>query len=119
MTTATINVTLRLDKNLKEQADEFFNNLGLSLNSAINMFIKQSLRERQLPFLPSLNTPNAETRAALDEADRMLKDPYLKTYSVDDLLTELKNNAPRHSNIPISQRLQTRNQTRQRHSEVG
>ena len=90
MTTATINVTLRLDKNLKEQADEFFNNLGLSLNSAINMFIKQSLRERQLPFLPSLNTPNAETRAALDEADRMLKDPHLKTYSVDDLLTELK-----------------------------
>lgn len=73
MTTATINVTLRLDKNLKEQADEFFNNLGLSLNSAINMFIRQSLRERQLPFLPSLNTPNAETRAALDEADRMLK----------------------------------------------
>ena len=68
MTTATINVTLRLDKNLKEQADEFFNNLGLSLNSGINMFIKQSLRERQLPFLPSLNTPNAETRAALDEA---------------------------------------------------
>ena len=50
----------------------------------------QPLRERQLPFPPSLNTPNAETRAALDEADRMLKDPHLKTYSVDDLLTELK-----------------------------
>ena len=54
------------------------------------LLTKQSLRERQLPFLPSLNTPNAETRAALDEADRMLKDTHLKTYSVDDLLTELK-----------------------------
>lgn len=50
----------------------------------------QSLRERRLPFPPSLNTPNAETRAALDEADRMLKAPHSKTYSVDDLLTELK-----------------------------
>lgn len=55
MSTATVNVTFRLEKSLKEQADEFFSQLGLSLNSAVTMFIKQSLRERQLPFLPSLN----------------------------------------------------------------
>ncbi len=90
MNAATVNVTFRLEKSLKEQADEFFSQLGLSLNSAVNMFIKQSLRERQLPFLPSLNTPNAETTAALEEADRMLKDPNLKTYDVDDLLSNLK-----------------------------
>ena len=89
MTAATINVTFRLDKSLKEQADEFFSQLGLSLNSAVNMFIKQSLRERQLPFRPSLNTPNAETIAAFKEADRMLKDPNLKTYDVDELLSDL------------------------------
>lgn len=89
MTVATVNVTFRVKKSLKEQADELYEKLGLSLNAAVNMFLQQSVRERQVPFLPTLNTPNAETIKAFEEADRMLKNPNLKRYSVEDAFKEL------------------------------
>lgn len=47
---ANINVTIRMDEKLKAQADELFNDLGLSLSSAITMFVKQAVREQRIPF---------------------------------------------------------------------
>lgn len=47
---ANINVTLRIDEQLKKQADELFSDFGLSLNAAMTMFIKQSVREQRIPF---------------------------------------------------------------------
>lgn len=46
----TTNVTIRMDKKLKKQADELFDDLGISLSAAITMFIKQSIREQRIPF---------------------------------------------------------------------
>ena len=45
-----INVNIRIDKDIKEQADKLFNELGLNFTTAINAFVKQSLRERAIPF---------------------------------------------------------------------
>ena len=47
---ANINVTIRMDEQLKAQADELFTDLGLSLSSAITMFAKQAVREQRIPF---------------------------------------------------------------------
>ena len=47
---ANINVTIRMDEQLKAQADELFSDLGLSLSSAIAMFAKQAVREQRIPF---------------------------------------------------------------------
>lgn len=52
---ANVNVTLRIDEQLKKQADELFSDFGLSLNSAMTMFIKQSVREQRIPFEISRN----------------------------------------------------------------
>ena len=49
-TMANINVTIRMDENLKLQSEELFKDLGFSLSAAINMFIKQSVREQRIPF---------------------------------------------------------------------
>ena len=45
---ATVNVTIRMDENLKKQADELFSDLGLSLSVAITMFAKQAVREQRI-----------------------------------------------------------------------
>ena len=45
-----INVNIRMDSDVKENADALFNELGFSLTTAINAFVKQSLRERAIPF---------------------------------------------------------------------
>jgi|GEM_PF-5795817 len=45
-----INVNIRMDKDIKEQADSLFNELGFNMTTAINAFVRQALRERAIPF---------------------------------------------------------------------
>ena len=50
----TTNLNIRMDKELKEQAEIFFNELGLNMSSAFNIFVRQSLRQGKIPFEISL-----------------------------------------------------------------
>lgn len=65
-----VNVTFRVDENLKKQADALFSELGLNLSTAFNIFLRQSVREQQIPFQVSKNVPNAQTLAAIDAAEK-------------------------------------------------
>lgn len=49
--------SVRLDPDLKEEAIELFNQLGLTLSSAVNVFLRQSLREQGIPFIVSMDNP--------------------------------------------------------------
>ena len=46
----TINVTIRLDRDIKEQAEKMFNDFGMNLSTALNIFVRQALREGKIPF---------------------------------------------------------------------
>jgi DNA-damage-inducible protein J len=46
----TINVTIRLDRDLKEESELLFNGLGMNLSTAFNIFVRQSLRQGKIPF---------------------------------------------------------------------
>ena len=46
----TTNLNIRIDKNLKEQAENFFGELGLNMTTAFNIFVRQSLRQGKIPF---------------------------------------------------------------------
>jgi DNA-damage-inducible protein J len=46
----TINVTIRLDREVKEQAERMFNDFGMNLSTAFNIFARQSLRQGKIPF---------------------------------------------------------------------
>ena len=48
--TQTINVTIRLDRDVKENVEKLFNNLGMSMSTAFNVFARQSLRQGKIPF---------------------------------------------------------------------
>ena len=48
-----VNVTVRVDKDIKKQAEVLFNDLGLNLSSAINMFLHQAIAEQAIPFKPA------------------------------------------------------------------
>lgn len=47
---ANVNVTIRMDEQLKKQAEELFSDFGLSFNAAVTMFVKQAVREQRIPF---------------------------------------------------------------------
>ena len=89
--TNTTNISIRMDSDLKAKADAFFSELGMNLSTAFNIFVRQSLREGRIPFDISLNQPNAETIAAMLEAERIAKDPTVKGYTdLDQLFADLK-----------------------------
>jgi DNA-damage-inducible protein J len=48
---AGVNVTVRIDEETKRDFDVFCENVGISITTAFNMFIKATLRTRELPFI--------------------------------------------------------------------
>lgn len=87
----TTNISIRMDADLKSQADELFAELGMNISTAFNIFVRQSLREGGLPFDVTLNQPNKDTIAAMLEAERIAKDPSVKGYTdLNQLFADLK-----------------------------
>lgn len=87
----TTNISIRMDADLKAQADTLFTELGMNISTAFNIFVRQSLREGKIPFDISLNQPNKETMAAMLEAESIGKDPSVKGYTdLDELFSDLK-----------------------------
>ena len=68
---ATTNVSIRLDVELKRDAEELFDALGLNMTTAMTMFLKQALRAQGLPFdvKRGFSQPNANTIAAIDDVN--------------------------------------------------
>ena len=91
MAGTTTNISIRMDADLKAQADALFAELGMNLSTAFNIFVRQSLREGRIPFDISLDKPNKETITAMLEAERIAKDPSVKGYTdLDELFADLK-----------------------------
>ena len=85
------NVSIRMDADLKSQADALFGELGMNMSTAFNIFVRQAVREGRIPFEISLNQPNRETVAAMLEAEKIAKDPSVKSYTdMDALFAELR-----------------------------
>ncbi len=88
---ATTNLNIRIDEDLKRNAEEIFSALGLTTTAAFNIFVKAVVRQRGIPFDLSLNIPNADTLAAMAEVEAMKKNPAIgKAYnSVDEMLEDI------------------------------
>ena len=69
----TTNISIRMDADLKARADALFNELGMNLTTAFNIFVRQALREGGIPFAVRLEQPNKETVAAILEAERIAR----------------------------------------------
>lgn len=83
-------IQVRVDDAIKKEADKLFTDLGLDTPTAIRMFLKQAIMQHGLPFQVTQPVPNAETIAAMEEADRISRDPNVKGYTdVDEMMKEL------------------------------
>mgnify|MGYP000915794394 CR=1 FL=1 len=68
MSTATVKpTTVRIEEGLKEQATEFLDSVGLSLNSYLNLAVRQLVNQRKIPFdiVGRPEVPNEATRRAM------------------------------------------------------
>ena len=84
------NLNIRTDKDVKEQAEQLFAELGLNMTTAVNLFLRTAIRKRGISFDLLLDVPNDTTVAAIEEGKRLLNDPASPKYSnMEDLKAEL------------------------------
>ena len=87
----TANINIRTDSNLKKKADILYNRLGLNMSTAINMFLRESVRTNSLPLTLRLDEPNEDTLKAIEEGKKIIKDKNTKGYkNIKDLRKKLK-----------------------------
>ena len=53
-----INVTVRVDENIKKQSEQILNELGMNISTAFNIFMRTVARERRIPFEITLAEPD-------------------------------------------------------------
>jgi DNA-damage-inducible protein J len=89
--TKSVNMNIRMDETTKKQAQQLFAEFGLDMTTAINMFLKQSVREQKIPFELKVHVPNSETIEAIKEIEEMKKSGnFGKTYKdIDKMFEEL------------------------------
>ena len=83
-------MTIRMNRDIKQEAQQIFASLGMDMTTAINVFLRQVIYYNGFPFDVRLEVPNAVTLAAMEEGDRMITDPKAKRFdSVESLFAEL------------------------------
>ncbi len=106
---ATVSTNVKIDQTLKQEAQELFESFGLSLSSAINIFLRQSVREQAIPFRVGNPLPNMETIQAIEDARKGIGLSRGFT-SVAELMEDL--DADDQISDHILKRLQTDQETR-------
>ncbi|MEX1447623.1 type II toxin-antitoxin system RelB/DinJ family antitoxin [Enterococcus sp. C76] len=77
-------LNIRIDDELKEQAKEVYEEIGMDLSTAVIVFLKQSVRERKLPFQPGIE-PREDIIASYEAENGITT----KVSSVDELMEKL------------------------------
>lgn len=83
------NICIRMDENLKKQFDHLCDELGLTMSTAINIFVKKFVREKGIPFALSLNDYNQETRKAIEDVENGIGISSKHYDNVKDLMSDL------------------------------
>ena len=82
-------INIRVNDEVKKEAETIFKSLGLNMSVAMNLFLKKCINENGIPF--DLKLPNNETMEALEETNKILnRDIERKSYkNVDELFEDL------------------------------
>ena len=87
---ATTMVHVRVDEDVKAQATETLAAMGLSVSDAVRVFLTRVVAEKQLPF--TLKVPNAETQAAMLEADAIVRAHKARFATATELFNDIEKN---------------------------
>jgi DNA-damage-inducible protein J len=85
---STTNLNIRIDENLKKDAENLFSDLGLNMSTAVTMFLRSSVMNDGIPFEVKRKEPNSATIAAMEDVinRRNISGPFK---SVDELMEDL------------------------------
>ena len=88
------NITIRIDPDIKVEAETLFNKLGMSMSGAVNIFLRQAIRLQAIPFEIKAKTPDEEydeyftpavVKEILESAERIKNGEYI-SFTIDELI---------------------------------
>ena len=82
-------MTIRIDPEVKHQADEVLQYLGMTTSEAVTVFLRQVILNNGLPFPVRIPAYNDETLAALREAENIAKNGPHRFNTTSDMFQEL------------------------------
>lgn len=83
------NMSIRVDSELKSQAEQILSQFGMNMTGAVNMFLQQIVRERAVPLSLSLDSSRS-LYADLLSAQSERTQGYIGR-SAEDVLSDMKN----------------------------
>lgn len=84
-------IHIKVEEDIKNQAEQIFNEIGLPVATALNIFLRKSISCGGFPFELNVDVPNSETIEAMKEADKIACDPNTKKYQkFTQILNEVK-----------------------------
>jgi len=78
--------SIKLDVEIKAKAKKIFNELGITMGEAVNIFLSQVALHKGLPF--EVKIPNKETRKAIEEARKGIN---MESISIEEMIAEREN----------------------------
>lgn len=87
MATTTM-VHVRVDENIKAQATETLASMGLTVSDAVRVFLTRIVADKELPF--AIKAPNTASRAAIAEANEIIRSRRARFATSDALLNDLE-----------------------------
>jgi DNA-damage-inducible protein J len=79
---------VRVDDEVKQKATVALNAMGLSVSDAVRLFLHRVVADQAIPWV--LEVPNAETRAAMAEAEAIVKTRRTRFANADELFANLE-----------------------------
>lgn len=82
------NISIQISDDLKEEADLLFDELGMNFSTAINVFIKQSIRQGGIPFQITTTVDpfySAENMRRLDHSIRQMSEGQYIVKTLEEL----------------------------------
>ena len=80
------NLTIRVDSALKSEAETLFEELGMSISTAFNIFLRQAVRMQAIPFAITKGIANRRTLSAMQEVERIADYPTVAGFTDRDSL---------------------------------
>jgi len=84
----TTNLSIRVDEELKQKSETIFSELGLTMSTALTLFLRSAIRYGGIPFELRIEKPNATTISAMDDVNHNRN--VSKTFdSIESLIEDL------------------------------
>lgn len=79
-------ITVRVDEAIKKEANDIFKEVGLDMSSAINVYLRQVIKNKGIPFALTAEVPNSITLKAIQEAE---EGDMASFSTIDELMEDL------------------------------